>query len=89
MKPLKKNITVNIIRGVHGRVAARLAQIANLHNVRMYILCDGEDIDCTSVLDVLSMAFVAGTQVKFRVHGKRAAQAIADVDKLFSIKGEP
>ena len=89
MKPLEKDITVNIHRGVHSRVATKLAQIAQQHNVRLHILREGEEIDCSSVLDVLSMAFVSGTRVKFRVHGKGAAQAIADVDTLFSTKGEP
>ena len=89
MKPLEKNITVKIHRGVHGRVATRLAQIAQQHNVRLYIRHEGEVVDCSSVLDVLSMAFVSGTRVKFLVHGKGAAQAIAEVDNLFSTKGEP
>lgn len=89
MKPLEKNITVNIQRGVHGRVATKLAQIAREHDVRLLILNDEEEIDCLSVLDVLSMAFVSGTRVRFRVHGQGAAQAIMAVEELFARKGEP
>ena len=88
MKSLEKKITVNIRRGVHGRVATKLAQITRLHDVDLYILNDGKEIDCSSVLDVLSMAFVFGTMVKFRVCGKRAPLAIADVEKLFATRGE-
>ena len=89
MNSLEKNITVNIHRGVHGRVATRLAQIIRLHDVDLYILQEGQEIDCSSVLDVLSMAFVCGTEVKFRVQGKAAIPAIADVEKLFATRGEP
>ena len=89
MKSLEKKITVNIHRGVHGRVATKLAQIAQLHDVDLYILCDGKEIDCSSILDVLSMAFVHGTMVKFRVCGKGATRALVDVGKLFATRGEP
>jgi phosphotransferase system HPr (HPr) family protein len=88
MKCLDRIIKVNIHRGVHGRVATKLALITQLHGVDLYILNDSEKIDCSSVLDVLSMAFVFGTKVKFRVCGKNAPLAIADVEKLFSIRGE-
>ncbi len=89
MSSLEKVIVVNIEHGVHGRVAARLAQIARQHKVSLFILQEPDEIDCTSVLEVLSMAFVCGTSVKFRVHGRGAEQAIADVEKLFSTTGEP
>ena len=89
MKPLEKKIIVNIQRGVHGRVATRLARIAQQHDVQLYILRKGKDIDCSSVLDVLSMAFVFGTQLKFRVQGKGAIKALTAVEKLFATRGEP
>jgi len=89
MKSLEKNITVNNVRGVHGRVATRLAQIAQQNDVRLYIVLEDEEIDCLSVLDVLSLAFVAGTRVQFRVYGQDAAQAIAAVENLFASEGEP
>ncbi len=89
MKCLDRIIKVNIHRGVHGRVATKLAQITQLHDVDLYILNESEKIDCSSVLDVLSMAFVFGTLVKFRVCGKNAALAITDMEKLFAIRGEP
>lgn len=89
MNVLEKTITVDVYRGVHGRVAAGLARIARQHAVRLCILHDDEEIDCSSVLDVLSMAFISGAQVKFRIHGKGAAGAIAAVEKLLAQRGEP
>ncbi|HER63070.1 MAG TPA: HPr family phosphocarrier protein [Desulfobacteraceae bacterium] len=89
MNPLEKSIIVEVHQGVHGRVAAGLAQIAREYKVRLYILQNEEEIDCSSVLDVLSMAFVSGTEVKFRVHGKGAAGAITAVEKLLAQRGEP
>ena len=89
MKVCEKKIMVQVERGVHGRVATRLAQIAQKHDVQLFILDDDQEIDCSSVLDVLSMAFVYGTEVKFRVQGKSANKAIAAVEKLFTTREEP
>ena len=89
MKAIEKDITVNIYRGVHGRVATRLAQIAQRYKVQLYILKNGDEIDCSSVLDVLSLAFVSGTLVKFKVHGAGSDQAISAVEQLLTERGEP
>lgn len=88
MKCMEKNITVNIQRGVHGRIATRLTRIAQEHDVLLHILHDAEEIDCSSVLDVLSMAFVSGTSLRFRIQGKDVEPALAAIEKLFSSKEE-
>ena len=89
MIALQKDITVNVHHGVHGRVATKLAQIAQEHEVSLYILRDDEELDCTSVLDILSMGFACGTCVRFRVQGDNAGQAIADIENLLSTNIEP
>ena len=88
MKTLQKNITVNIHQGVHGRVATKLARITQQHKVLLHILRENEELDCSSVLDVLSMGFTAGTRVMFRVQGEKARQALADVEKLLGARDE-
>lgn len=88
MTTLEKKITVNVHQGVHGRVATKLAKITQQHNVLMHILRDQEELDCASVLDVLSMGFTAGTSVLFRVVGEKAGQALADVEKLLGASDE-
>ena len=60
MTLLEKNITVQVHLGVHGRVATKLAQIAGHYNVLMHILRNDEILDCSSVLDVLSMGLLLG-----------------------------
>lgn len=87
---LEKNIVVQNQRGIHGRVAARLAQIADRHKVALHIIHNGERIDCSSILDVLSMAFVYRTRFTIRVEGetRKAVKALAAVEKLFIARGE-
>ena len=90
MTALEKNIVVLNRHGIHGRVAAKLAKIAARHGVMLQILHGREKIDCSSILDVLSMAFVYGSRFTVRVEGeeKKAARALAAVEKLFAARGE-
>lgn len=88
MKPLVKSITVRVDQGVHGRVAGGLARIVQQNEVEMHILSNEGEIDCSSVLEVLSMGFVFGTIVKFRVYGEKAVMAINEVEKLLTTKEE-
>lgn len=89
MSTLVRDIMVQIRRGVHGRVATRLAQIACEYNVKLLILHREREIDCSSVLDVLSMAFVSGSVLRFRLEGGNAENALNEVEALFSLEGEP
>lgn len=86
---LEKNIVVLNRHGIHGRVAARLAHIAARHKVILHIIHGGDSVDCSSILDVLSMAFVYGTRFTIRVEGenKKAAKALAAAEKLFAARG--
>ena len=56
----------------------------------LQILHGTDRIDCSSILDVLSMAFAYGTRFTIRVEGekKKAAMALAAVEKLFAAQGE-
>ena len=47
------------------------------------IYCDHE-VDCSSVLDVLSMAFVHGSSFIVRADGELSAKALCEVEKLFT-----
>lgn len=90
MTVFEKEIVVQNRHGIHGRVAASLAQIAARHEVVLHIVHGNQRIDCSSILDVLSMAFVYGTRFTVRLEGekKKTAKALAAVEKLFAAPGE-
>ncbi|GAB4335172.1 MAG: hypothetical protein Kow0089_04770 [Desulfobulbaceae bacterium] len=69
---------------MHGRIASRLAAIAGRFDVRLYIVGETEQVDCSSVLDVMSMAFVHGTRLLLRACGKDAAQAVAAAEEVLA-----
>jgi len=84
MKQREKKIIVRNPNGVHSRVATKLAKIARKHEVKLYIIHCGQLIDCSSVLDVLGMAFVQGSSFVVRVDGEQPERALRAVEKLFA-----
>ncbi|HHO48141.1 MAG TPA: HPr family phosphocarrier protein [Desulfobacteraceae bacterium] len=86
MTIIEKDVVVHNHHGIHGRVAAGLAQIAARNKVILQIIHGGEAVDCSSILEVLSMAFVYGTRVTIRIEGegRKAAKALAAVEKLLT-----
>ena len=90
MRVLERVITVANHRGVHSRVATGLAMIARERGVLLQIIHGPHRIDCSSILDVLSMALVRGTRLSVRVEGggEETEQALAEVERLFSTPDE-
>lgn len=84
MKHLEKKIIVNNPNGVHSRVATKLAQIASDNEVRLNIIYCNQEIDCSSVLDVLGMAFVQGSSFVVRADGEQSVKALGEVEELFT-----
>lgn len=84
MTCLQKDIVITVQQGVHGRIATSLARVAQKYGVLLHILRGDEAVDCTSVLDVLSMGFTSGTRVRFRVEGKNAPEAMTDIEKILT-----
>ena len=78
---------VEIPEGIHCRVATSLAKIAAEHDTQLHIIQKDEQVDCTSILDVLSMALVHGSQVCFTAQGGNIHGVSAAVTNLLSGNG--
>lgn len=63
-------------RGIHGRVATRLAEIAAEYRVSLEISRGEETVDCSSILDVLALALVQETEICLRAGGEQATAAL-------------
>ncbi|WP_310600703.1 HPr family phosphocarrier protein [Desulfobulbus sp.] len=88
MMRAEKMVLVGNERGVHGRVATRLAGIAASHGVRLF-LCHGEDrVECSSILDVLSLALARGTAVGLVAEGPQAERALAAAAEIINAQDD-
>jgi phosphocarrier protein HPr len=71
--------------GVHCRVAARLTEIVATHDVEVRIINNPEEtVDCASMLEILSLALIQGSQVVFTAEGPDAEQVAEAIDQLLS-----
>ncbi len=89
MRWQERRITVRNRSGVHGRVAARLSELARNSDVSLQIVCGSGAVDCSSILEVLSMALVCGTEVTVRARGRGAEAALDDVEELLNRQDDP
>ncbi len=71
-------------RGVHCRVADRLIEIVAEHNVSVLITDREEAVDCTSILELLSLGLVHGSKVCFTAEGPDAHEVATAIDQLLS-----
>ena len=82
MNRLETTVIVGNTRGVHGRVATRLAEIAANHQVCLTLTREAETVDCASILDVLALALVQGTAITLQAEGEQAGVALAVARKV-------
>lgn len=84
-----RTLIVGNERGIHGRVATALAEIASRHQVRLVIDKETERADCSSILDVLALALVQGTRLRVEAEGMQVEEALQAVERLLTAKDDP
>jgi len=89
MKVVTRQCRVRNPKGIHCRVATRLAEIIADHEATVQITGDDDSVDCTSILDILSLALIHGSLVRFRAHGRDADKVLAAVEALLSRTNDP
>ena len=62
-KELSKQVTIVNELGLHARAAAKIAQIAQNGKAKLWIIKDGQKVDASSIIDILTLACARGTQI--------------------------
>lgn len=62
-KELSKQVTIVNELGLHARAAAKVAQIAQNGKAKLWIIKDGQKVDASSIIDILTLACAKGTQI--------------------------
>lgn len=89
MSHCERPVIIGNGRGVHSRVATRLAEIAAQFGVRMCIRQEEEWVNCTSILDVLALGLVQDTPVTVRAEGEQAEAALTAAVNLLLSEDDP
>ena len=87
---LKKKITIKNKLGMHARAAVKFVNTANRFSSAVRIEKNGNEIDGKSILGILTLAAVQGTEIIIKVSGKdedRALRALVElIDSKFQEK---
>jgi len=89
MTVVTRQCRVQNLKGIHCRVATRLAEIVADHEATVQITGSDGPVDCTSILDILSLALVHGSRVRFTAQGPDADKVLAAVETLLSRTNDP
>jgi len=81
-KELSKQVTIVNELGLHARAAAKIASIAQNGRAKLWIIKDGEKVDASSVIDILTLACARGTQITVTVDNASDIHILNAVTKL-------
>jgi len=83
---LKKKITIKNRLGMHARAAVKFVNVANRFKSTVRVEKDGNEIDGKSILGILTLAAVQGTEIILKVSGKDEDRALKALIKLINDK---
>ncbi len=83
---IEKQLAIANKFGLHGRAAAKLVEVASLFTSEILLVRDGVEVNCKSILEVMSMACTQGTPVAVKACGNDADAALVAIEELFNKK---
>lgn len=83
---LKKKITIKNKLGMHARAAVKFVNTANRFNSTVRIEKNGNKIDGKSILGILTLAAVQGTEIIIKVSGEDEDRALGALVELIDSK---
>jgi phosphocarrier protein HPr len=81
-----KSFEVKNKLGIHARVAAKLVAASSRFKSRIFLECDGQEVNGKSLLGILTLACSRGGFITVKVEGSDAVEALAALECLFAEK---
>ena len=72
--------------GLHGRAAAKIVELVSQYKSKLYFMKDGNEVDGSSILCILTLACQKGTEIQARAVGEDSEELMASLDSLFNEK---
>ena len=83
---VNKKVTIKNKLGLHARAAVKFMNTANRFVSSVRIEKDGNEIDGKSILGILTLAAVQGSQITLKISGKDEKQALDALVALIEAK---
>ncbi|HTQ39444.1 MAG TPA: HPr family phosphocarrier protein [Pirellulales bacterium] len=87
---VSRTLVVNNPQGIHARPANLIVRLAQQYQSRIEFVKENQRVDGKSILDLLTLAAMQGTQLEIEATGPDAQQALDALAELFAGNfGEP
>jgi len=77
-----KRVSITNELGLHARPAAQIAEIARNAKQKIWLIKDEEQVDATSIIDILTLACFKGTEVTLRIEHKEDRSILEEIAAL-------
>ena len=84
-KHLTKTVTVVNELGLHARPAAMIARIAMKAQSGVWLIKDGEEVDATSIIDILSISGTKDSRITLRIENSSDNEILQEISYLFEV----
>ena len=81
--PVRRGVEVANQRGLHARVAARIAATAEGFDADVRIVCKGQQVSALSIMGLLMLGAATGTRLEVVASGREAEAAVESLAALF------
>lgn len=81
-----RNIRIINDLGLHGRAAAKVVELANQYEAKLFFKKDDHEVDGSSILSILTLACPKGTELQARAIGKDAQELLDKLSELVENK---
>lgn len=79
---LNRKVVISNELGLHARAAAKIAKLAEQARSDIYIVKDGEEVDATSIVDVIALYCPCGVEVAVKITDPGDMKILNDIARL-------
>jgi len=79
---LSRKVVISNELGMHARAAARIAKLAEGARSEVYIVKDGEEVDATSIVDIIALYCPYGVEVTIKITDPCDVKVLNGIAKL-------
>lgn len=82
VETLSKVFMIKNKLGLHARAAAMFVRLSNRFSSDIKLIKDGYEVNGKSILGILSLAAIKGSELKIVTTGEDAEEALGEIEKL-------
>ena len=79
---ITKKMKIKNRLGLHARAAAQLVKAANQFSSEIHVEKDGENVNAKSIMGILMLAAVCGSEITVQIEGPDADVAMIAIEEL-------